>query len=108
MGRPKRQRFGRPSLLFAAVSDRPARSPAHPLVLRVARLPPMNADNLVRNALSECIQNGLCWTVSDYVGHVSEFAAKLTLPFSTIYKPSQITAAIEHAERGGKILLDFT
>ncbi len=34
-------------------------------------------------------------------------SGKLTLPFETIYKPSQITAAIEHAERGGKILLDF-
>src|SRR5882757_2890972 len=30
-------------------------------------------------------------------------SGKLTLPFSAIYKPSQITAAIEHAERGGKI-----
>jgi len=35
-------------------------------------------------------------------------SGKLTLPFATIYKPSQITAAIEHAERGGKILLDFS
>jgi len=34
-------------------------------------------------------------------------SGKLTLPFATIYKPSQITAAIEHAERGGKILLDY-
>ncbi len=34
-------------------------------------------------------------------------SGKLTLPFTTIYKASQITAAIEHAERGGKILLDF-
>ncbi len=35
-------------------------------------------------------------------------SGKLTLAFTTIYKPSQITAAIEHAERGGKILLDFS
>ena len=34
-------------------------------------------------------------------------SGELTLPFATTYKPSQITAAIEHAERGGKILLDF-
>jgi len=34
-------------------------------------------------------------------------SGKLTLPFTTIYNPSQITAAIEHAERGGKILLNF-
>jgi len=34
-------------------------------------------------------------------------SAKLTLPFTAIYKPSQIKEAIEHAERGGKILLDF-
>ena len=34
-------------------------------------------------------------------------SGKLTLPFTAIYKPSQIKEAIEHAERGGKILLDF-
>jgi len=34
-------------------------------------------------------------------------SGKLTLPFTAIYKPSRFTAAIEHAERGGKILLDF-
>ena len=34
-------------------------------------------------------------------------ARKLTLPFTAAYKPSQIKEAIEHAERGGKILLDF-
>jgi NADPH:quinone reductase-like Zn-dependent oxidoreductase len=32
---------------------------------------------------------------------------KLTLPISTTYKPSQIKEAIEHAQRGGKVLLDF-
>ena len=34
-------------------------------------------------------------------------SGKLTLPITKIYKPSQIKEAIEHAERGGKILLDF-
>jgi NADPH:quinone reductase-like Zn-dependent oxidoreductase len=34
-------------------------------------------------------------------------SGKLTLPFTAAYKPSQIKEAIEHAERGGKVLLDF-
>ncbi len=34
-------------------------------------------------------------------------SGKLTLPFTAIYKPSQIEKAVEAAERGGKILLDF-
>ena len=34
-------------------------------------------------------------------------SGKLTLPISAIYKPSQIKEAIEHAQRGGKVLLDF-
>jgi len=34
-------------------------------------------------------------------------SGKLTLPITTTYKPSQIKEAIEHAQRGGKILLDF-
>jgi NADPH:quinone reductase-like Zn-dependent oxidoreductase len=34
-------------------------------------------------------------------------SGKLTLPFTEIYKPSQIKEAIEQAKRGGKILLDF-
>ena len=34
-------------------------------------------------------------------------SGKLTLPFTAIYKPSQIEKAVEEAERGGKILLDF-
>jgi len=29
------------------------------------------------------------------------------LPITATYKPSQIRDAVEHAERGGKILLDF-
>jgi hypothetical protein len=29
------------------------------------------------------------------------------LPITTIYKPSQIKEAIEHSQRGGKVLLDF-
>jgi hypothetical protein len=35
-------------------------------------------------------------------------SGKLTLPISAAYKPSQIKEAIEHAQRGGKVLLDFT
>ena len=35
-------------------------------------------------------------------------SGKLSLPSTTTYKPSQITEAIEHAQRGGKVLLDFT
>jgi NADPH:quinone reductase-like Zn-dependent oxidoreductase len=35
-------------------------------------------------------------------------SGKLTLPITATYKPSQIKEAIEHAQRGGKILLDFT
>jgi NADPH:quinone reductase-like Zn-dependent oxidoreductase len=34
-------------------------------------------------------------------------SGKLNLPVTTTYKPSQIKEAIEHAERGGKVLLDF-
>jgi NADPH:quinone reductase-like Zn-dependent oxidoreductase len=34
-------------------------------------------------------------------------SGKLTLPITTTYKMSQIKEAIEHAQRGGKILLDF-
>jgi mitochondrial enoyl-[acyl-carrier protein] reductase / trans-2-enoyl-CoA reductase len=32
---------------------------------------------------------------------------KLSLPITTTYKPSQIKEAIEHSQRGGKVLLDF-
>ena len=34
-------------------------------------------------------------------------SGKLTLPITTTYKPSQIKEAIEHSQRGGKVLLDF-
>jgi len=34
-------------------------------------------------------------------------SGKLSLPITTTYKPPQIKAAIEHAQRGGKVLLDF-
>src|SRR5947208_655279 len=34
-------------------------------------------------------------------------SGKLTLPSKTTYKPSQIKNAIEHSQRGGKVLLDF-
>ena len=34
-------------------------------------------------------------------------SGKLTLPMTATYKPSQIKEAIEHAQRGGKVLLDF-
>ena len=34
-------------------------------------------------------------------------SGKLTLPITKTYKPPQIKEAIEHAERGGKVLLDF-
>jgi NADPH:quinone reductase-like Zn-dependent oxidoreductase len=34
-------------------------------------------------------------------------SGKLTLPVSAVYEPSQIKEAIEHAQRGGKVLLDF-
>jgi NADPH:quinone reductase-like Zn-dependent oxidoreductase len=34
-------------------------------------------------------------------------SGRLTLPITTTYKASQIKEAIEHAERGGKVLLDF-
>jgi NADPH:quinone reductase-like Zn-dependent oxidoreductase len=34
-------------------------------------------------------------------------SGKLRLPITTTYKPSQIKEAIEHAQRGGKVLLDF-
>jgi len=34
-------------------------------------------------------------------------SGKLTLPFTTTYQPSQIREAIEHTQRGGKVLLDF-
>src|SRR5437773_7753814 len=34
-------------------------------------------------------------------------SGQLTLPITATYKPSQIKEAIEHSERGGKVLLDF-
>src|SRR5258706_1875417 len=34
-------------------------------------------------------------------------SGKLTLPITTTYKPSQIKEAVEHSQRGGKILWDF-
>jgi len=34
-------------------------------------------------------------------------SGQLTLPITATYKPSQLKEAIEHAERGGKVLLDF-
>src|SRR5260370_23761305 len=34
-------------------------------------------------------------------------SVKLTLPFSSTYNLSQIREAIEHSQRGGKVLLDF-
>ena len=34
-------------------------------------------------------------------------SGKLTLPITTTYKLSQVKEAIEHAQRGGKVLLDF-
>ncbi len=34
-------------------------------------------------------------------------SGKLTLPITATYKPSQIKEAIEHSQRGGKVLLDF-
>ncbi len=34
-------------------------------------------------------------------------SGKLSLPISATYKPSQIKEAIEHYQRGGKVLLDF-
>jgi NADPH:quinone reductase-like Zn-dependent oxidoreductase len=35
-------------------------------------------------------------------------SGKLILPITTTYKPAQIKEAIEHAQRGGKVLLNFT
>ena len=34
-------------------------------------------------------------------------SGQLTLPITTTYKPSKINEAIEHFQRGGKVLLDF-
>jgi len=34
-------------------------------------------------------------------------SGRLSLPFTATYKPSQIKEAIEHYQRGGKVLLDF-
>ena len=34
-------------------------------------------------------------------------SGKLTLPITTTYKPSQVKEAIEHSQRGGKVLFDF-
>jgi len=35
-------------------------------------------------------------------------AGNLSLPFTATYKPAEIKEAIEHSQRGGKVLLDFT
>jgi NADPH:quinone reductase-like Zn-dependent oxidoreductase len=34
-------------------------------------------------------------------------AGKLTLPITTTYRPPRIKEALEHTQRGGKVLLDF-
>jgi hypothetical protein len=34
-------------------------------------------------------------------------SGKLSLPITATYKPSQIKEAIQHYQRGGKVLLDF-
>jgi len=34
-------------------------------------------------------------------------SGNLSLPFTTTYKPSQIKEAVEHTQRGGKVLFDF-
>jgi len=34
-------------------------------------------------------------------------SGRLTLPVTETYKPSQIREAVEHSQRGGKILLDL-
>jgi hypothetical protein len=34
-------------------------------------------------------------------------SGKLSLPFTATYKPSQIKEAVEHVQRGNKVLLDF-
>ena len=34
-------------------------------------------------------------------------SGKLSLPITATYRPSQIKEAIEHYQRGGKVLLDF-
>jgi hypothetical protein len=34
-------------------------------------------------------------------------SGKLSLPITTTYKPSQIKEAIEHSQRGAKVLLNF-
>jgi NADPH:quinone reductase-like Zn-dependent oxidoreductase len=34
-------------------------------------------------------------------------SGKLALPITATYRPPQIKEAIEHAQRGGRILLDF-
>jgi NADPH:quinone reductase-like Zn-dependent oxidoreductase len=47
--------------------------------------------------------------IRDALTEATEVVAsgKLTLPISTTYKPSQIKEAIDHSQRGGKVLLDF-
>jgi len=35
-------------------------------------------------------------------------SGRLSLPVTAVYKPFQIKEAIEHSQRGGKVLLDFT
>ena len=35
-------------------------------------------------------------------------SGRLSLPITATYKPFQIKEAIEHYQRGGKVLLDFT
>jgi NADPH:quinone reductase-like Zn-dependent oxidoreductase len=34
-------------------------------------------------------------------------SGKLSLPITTTYKPHQIKEAVEHSQRGAKVLLDF-
>jgi hypothetical protein len=34
-------------------------------------------------------------------------SGELSLPITTTYKPSEMKEAIEHSQRGGKVLLDF-
>src|SRR5438445_10555873 len=92
------------------------RSPeAHRVSYAWLRGEPIHVAARVRSG-TRCIIHGLCMSHEEYLpkmrAALTEAAkvvasGKLTLPVTTTYKPSQIKEAIEHSQRGGKVLLDF-
>jgi NADPH:quinone reductase-like Zn-dependent oxidoreductase len=79
--------YGNPAQNFKLVAVSEPKAPSASEVLVRMEYAPINDSDLL-------LANGVA-------------SGRLSLPITTTYKPSQIKEAIEHSQRGGKILLDF-